>query len=66
MVADRLIPNQPNLEGTAVPRIPYARVRRAMYLTFQTAEVASPRGLFARILERIRWFGAPPPLADNG
>ena len=32
------------------------------YVIFQMAEVAVPRDLFARILERIQWLGAPPPL----
>jgi len=30
------------------------------------AEVAVPHGLFAAILERIQWFGVPPPLAEDG
>ncbi len=30
------------------------------------AEVAVPCELFAAILERIQWFGVPPPLADGG
>ena len=38
-------------------------VRHAKYVTFQMAEVAVPRELFAAILERIRRFGVPPPLA---
>ncbi len=38
-------------------------VRHAKYVTFQTDEVAVPRELFARILERIQWFGVPPPVA---
>jgi len=37
-------------------------VRHAKYVTFQMAEVAVPRQLFAAILERIQRFGAPPPL----
>ncbi len=37
-------------------------VRHAKYVTFQMAEVAVPRELFAAILERIRRFGVPPPL----
>jgi hypothetical protein len=41
-------------------------VRHAKYVTFQRAEVATPRDLFAAIPERIRWFGVPPPLADDG
>ncbi len=31
-------------------------------LTFQIAEVAGPRELFATILKRIQRFGVPPPL----
>ncbi len=34
-------------------------VRHAKYVTFQMAEVAVPRDLFAAILERIQWFGVP-------
>ncbi len=41
-------------------------VRHAKYATFQTAKVAVPRELFAAILERIRRFGGPPPLARRG
>ncbi|MBN1490013.1 MAG: IS1380 family transposase [Phycisphaerae bacterium] len=41
-------------------------VRHAKYVTFQLAEVAVPRDLFARILERIQWFGVPPPLVQRG
>jgi hypothetical protein len=41
-------------------------VRHAKYVTFQFTEVAVPRDLFARILERIRWFGVPPPLVQRG
>jgi hypothetical protein len=37
-------------------------VRHAKYVTFQMAEVAVPRELLAAILERIQWFGVPPPL----
>ena len=37
-------------------------VTHSRYVIFQMAEVAVPRELFARILERIRWFGVPPPL----
>ncbi len=40
-------------------------VRHAKYVTFQMAEVAVPRGLFAVILERIRRFGVPPPLVQH-
>ena len=32
------------------------------YVTFQMAEVAVPRQLFAAILERIRWYSVPPAL----
>ncbi len=34
--------------------------------TFQMAEVAVPRELFAAILERIQRFGVPPPLLQHG
>jgi hypothetical protein len=37
-------------------------VRHAKYVTFQLAEVAVPRELFAAILDRIQRFGVPPPL----
>ena len=33
---------------------------------FQVAEVAVPRELFTRTLERIQWFGVPPPLEQRG
>ena len=41
-------------------------VRHARYVTFQLAEVAVPRDLFTLILDRIRWFGVPPPLMQRG
>jgi hypothetical protein len=41
-------------------------VRHATYVTFQLAEAAVPRELFALILDRIRWFGVPPPLVQRG
>ncbi len=41
-------------------------VRHAKYVTFQMAEVAVPRELFAAILERIQRFGVPPPLVQRG
>ena len=41
-------------------------VRHAKYTTFQLAEVAVPRELFAAILERIQRFGVPPPLVSRG
>ena len=41
-------------------------VRHARYVTFQLAKVAVPRELFARILERIQWFGVQPPLVQRG
>ena len=41
-------------------------VRHSMYVTFQMAEVAVPRELFAAILERIQRFGVPPPLLRRG
>ena len=37
-------------------------VRHAKHVTFRMAEVAVPRELFAAMLERIQWFGVPPPL----
>ena len=37
-------------------------IRHARYVTLQMAEVAVPRELFAAMLERIQWFGVPPPL----
>jgi hypothetical protein len=40
-------------------------VRHARYVTFQLAEVAVPRELFAAILERIQRFGVPPPLVQR-
>jgi hypothetical protein len=41
-------------------------VRHARYVTFQLAEVAVPRELFAAILDRIQRFGVPPPLGQRG
>jgi len=41
-------------------------VRHAKYVTFQMAEVAVPRELFAPMLERIQRFGVPPPLVQRG
>ncbi|MFQ5807355.1 MAG: transposase, partial [Phycisphaerae bacterium] len=41
-------------------------VRHAKYVTFQMAEVAVSRELFAAILERIQRFGVPPPLVQRG
>lgn len=40
-------------------------VRPAKYMTFQMAEVAVPRELFAKILDRIQRFGVPPPLVQR-
>ncbi len=40
-------------------------VRHSKYVTFQMAEVAVPRELFAAILERIQRFGVPPPLLQR-
>jgi len=37
-------------------------VRHSQYVTFQMAEMALPRELFAAILERVLRFGAPPLL----
>ena len=41
-------------------------VRHAKHVTFQMAEVAVPRELFAAILERVGWFGVPLPLVQRG
>ena len=41
-------------------------VRHAKYVTFQMAEVAVPRELFAAILDRIQRLGVPPPLVQRG
>ena len=41
-------------------------VRHAKYVTFQLAEVAVPRDLFAGILERIQRLGVPPPVVQRG
>jgi len=41
-------------------------VTHPRYVIFQMAEVAAPRDLFAAILERIHWFGVPPPLVQRG
>ncbi len=41
-------------------------VRHGKYVTFHMAQAAVPRRLFAAILERIRRFGAPPPLVQRG
>ena len=41
-------------------------VTHSRYVIFQMAEVAAPRDLFARILERIQWFGVPPPVVQRG
>ena len=38
-------------------------VRHAKYVTFQLAEVAVPRRLFAAILDRIGRLEIPPPRA---
>ncbi len=40
-------------------------VRHAKYVTFQLAEVAVPRRLFAAILERIRRLRAAPCMAPS-
>ena len=45
-----------------LPRLSSGSGRHAEYVTFQLAEVAMPRELFAAILERINCFGVPPPL----
>ena len=41
-------------------------VNHARYVTFQLAEVAVPRELFAAIVDRIQRFGVPPPLVHRG
>jgi hypothetical protein len=41
-------------------------VRHTKYVTFQLAEVAVPRDLFAAILERIQRFGVPLPMVVDG
>ena len=41
-------------------------VRHSKYVIFQMAEVAVPHELFAAILERIQWYGVPPPLVRRG
>jgi len=41
-------------------------VRHARYVTFQLAEVAVPRELFAATLRRIQRLGFPPPLEGCG
>ncbi len=41
-------------------------VTHSRYVIFQMAELAVPRDLFARILQRIQWFGVPPPLVQRG
>jgi len=37
-------------------------VTHSRYVIFQMTEVAVPRDSFARILERIQWFGVRPPV----
>ena len=41
-------------------------VTHSRYVIFQMAELAVPRDLFARILQRIQWFRVPPPLVQRG
>ncbi len=41
-------------------------VTHSPYAVFQLAEVAVPRSLFARILERIQGLGVPLPLVQRG
>lgn len=36
-------------------------IRHAKYMTFQLAEVAMPRRLFAEILDRMARLAIPPP-----
>jgi hypothetical protein len=40
--------------------------RHSKYVTFQLAEVAVPRQLFAAILERIRRLAMQPALCPSG
>ena len=40
--------------------------RHSRYVVFQLAEVAVPRALFVRILERIQGLGVPLPLVQRG
>ena len=39
--------------------------RHSKYVTFQLAEVAVTRGLFAAILDRIERLALPPPVVDG-
>ncbi len=41
-------------------------VRHAKYVTFQMAEVAVPRELFAAMFDGIQQFRVPPPLVQRG
>ncbi len=41
-------------------------VTHSRYVIFQMAEVAVPRDLLVAILDRIQWFGVPPPLVQRG
>ena len=41
-------------------------IRHSKYVTFQMAEVAVPRELFAAIPERIQRLGVPPSLLQRG
>jgi hypothetical protein len=47
-------------------RVVAKAVTHSRYVVFQLAEVAVPRELFARILERIQGLGVPPPLVQRG
>ena len=40
-------------------------VRHSKYVTFQMAEMAVPRELFAAVLERIPRLAVPPPLLQS-
>jgi hypothetical protein len=40
--------------------------RHAKYVTFQLAEVAVTRNLFATILDRIAQLAIPPPVLVSG
>ena len=62
MVAD---PGAPGLREKLI-KIGAKVVAHSRYVIFQMAEVAVPPELFAAILERIQWFGVPPPLVQRG
>ncbi len=53
------------MRGTLI-KIGVKVIQHAKYVTFQLAEVAVPRELFAAILDRIQRFGEPSPLVQRG